>query len=158
MQIAKLLFYADKLHLRRYGRPITGDTFIKMEHGPNPSSVYAYLNDVRSRTDLSDGVIQVEEKPNPPHRPIPFVMALHSPDSSVFSETDREVLEEVFSDHGHKSAGQLRNLSHNEKAWREAEFEMAFEDFLDPEDEAMIQYIDRSQGDWAGLGSLHKTG
>ncbi|MFQ5451327.1 MAG: Panacea domain-containing protein [Nitrospinaceae bacterium] len=156
MQIAKLLFYADKLHLKRYGRPITGDTYIKMDHGPNPSAVYDYLKDVRTRLDLRDEFIKVELEPNPPHAPKPFIIPLREADLGVFSDSDREVLEEVFSQYGAKTAKQLRDLSHHEKAWQEAELEMAYEDFLDPEDEAMANYIQETQDAWAGLESLQK--
>ena len=37
---AKVLFYAEKLHLNRYGRPIVADTFVKLgcHHGSTISS------------------------------------------------------------------------------------------------------------------------
>jgi uncharacterized phage-associated protein len=34
MKSSKLLFLADRAHLLRYGRTITGDTYVCMEHGP----------------------------------------------------------------------------------------------------------------------------
>jgi len=157
MQIAKLLFYADKIHLKRYGRPITGDIYIKMEHGPNPSSIYDYLKDVRSRHSLRDEFIQVKLEPNLPHAPIPYISPLKDTDMSVFSDSDLEILEEVFVKYGNMTAKQLRELSHREKAWQEAEMEMAYEDFLDlKEDEAMCHHIQESQEAWDGLKSLHK--
>jgi len=157
MQVAKLLFYADKMHLRQYGRPITGDTYIKMEHGPTPSSVYDYLKDIRSRHSLKDEFIQVNLEPNPPHAPTPYISSLREPDKNVFSESDLEILEEVYSQYGGLTAKQLRDQSHREKAWQEAEMEMAYEDFLDlEEDEKMRQHIQESQEAWDGLEYLHK--
>jgi len=35
-ELCKLLFFADKLHLLRYGRPITGDRYFALEQGPSP--------------------------------------------------------------------------------------------------------------------------
>ena len=157
MQIAKLLFYSDKLHLKRYGRPITGDTYIKMEHGPNPSSIYDYLKDVRSRPGLADEFIRVELEPNTPHAPIPYIQPLQEADWGVFSDSDREVLDEIFAQYGDKTGTQLRDLSHGEKAWKEAEMEMAYEDFLDSEDEPMARYIQETQEAWAGLESFQKS-
>ncbi|MEQ1715723.1 MAG: Panacea domain-containing protein, partial [Hyphomicrobium sp.] len=37
--IGKILFFADREHLLDYGRPITGDRYVAMEHGPVPSAI-----------------------------------------------------------------------------------------------------------------------
>lgn len=39
-KIFKVLYFADRTHLIKYGRPITGDTYIAMEYGPVPSMIY----------------------------------------------------------------------------------------------------------------------
>jgi len=33
-KIFKILYFADQKHLANYGRPIIGDHYIAMEHGP----------------------------------------------------------------------------------------------------------------------------
>ena len=38
--LSKVLFFADRDHLRMYGRPILGDSYIAMDNGPVPSRVY----------------------------------------------------------------------------------------------------------------------
>ncbi len=153
MQIAKLLFFADKRHLKKYGRPIIGDAYIKMDHGPNPSAVYDYLKDVRARGEEGDEFIYVESKANPPHAAKPFVHPKKEADCKVFSGSDLEILVEVFDLYGRKSAAELRRVSHQERAWTDADMEMAYEDFLDPDDEKMRNYIQESQDDWAGMDS-----
>lgn len=40
---SKVLFFAEKLHLNRYCRPIIGDTFIAMPYGPVPSTIYDFI-------------------------------------------------------------------------------------------------------------------
>ncbi|WP_409530306.1 Panacea domain-containing protein [Shinella sp.] len=50
----KTLYYADRAHLQRYGRPITGDRYIAMENGPVPS--YAY-NAVKQQLPEAERVI-----------------------------------------------------------------------------------------------------
>ncbi len=37
--IGKILFFADRDHLLDFGRPITGDKYVAMEHGPVPSAI-----------------------------------------------------------------------------------------------------------------------
>ena len=38
MKALKLLWAADRYHLRKYGRPIVGDTYVAMGYGPVPST------------------------------------------------------------------------------------------------------------------------
>jgi len=35
-KVLKVMYFADKLHLKRYGRVIFGDRYIAMKHGPVP--------------------------------------------------------------------------------------------------------------------------
>jgi hypothetical protein len=39
-QLMKTCFFSDLNHLENYGRPITGNRYIKMNYGPVPSEVY----------------------------------------------------------------------------------------------------------------------
>lgn len=41
--IVKTIFLADVEHLEKYGRPITFDNYVAMEHGPVPSNIYNLL-------------------------------------------------------------------------------------------------------------------
>src|SRR5436190_235803 len=38
--LSKILFFADRDHLFAFGRPVTGDAYVAMAHGPVPSRVY----------------------------------------------------------------------------------------------------------------------
>jgi uncharacterized phage-associated protein len=40
MRLLKLLYFADRESIRETGRPITGDRFVAMEHGPTLSKLY----------------------------------------------------------------------------------------------------------------------
>src|SRR5580698_7181398 len=52
MKLAKLLYFADKLHLIRYGQPIIGDRYFKMEWGPVPSNGYNVIKHDEERAGL----------------------------------------------------------------------------------------------------------
>src|SRR5690606_4362468 len=39
-RVFKLLYFAEKQHLEKYGRMITGDAYKAMEYGPVPSKSY----------------------------------------------------------------------------------------------------------------------
>ena len=47
IKIFKILYYADQAHLVKYGRSITGDTYVAMERGPVPSRIYDIIKAVR---------------------------------------------------------------------------------------------------------------
>jgi uncharacterized phage-associated protein len=111
MKIAKLVFLADRIHLLRYGRPITGDQYVCMEHGPVASVtrnlVNARLADDPDVTEMNE-YFDVGRS-----RQYPELIARREPDLEVFSETDIEVLTEVAEKFGSKTAWQLRELAHD---------------------------------------------
>jgi uncharacterized phage-associated protein len=45
--ISKVMYFADKEHLEKYGRFICGDSYVAMKHGPVPSGIYDLLKSVR---------------------------------------------------------------------------------------------------------------
>lgn len=106
MKICKMLYFADKLHMSRYGRFITGDFYVAMEHGPVPSKIYDIIRRVE-RGEENDAFSVPNPRSIAPKRPA---------DLYEFSDTDIECLEEILRDYGNKSAKQLRDMSHG-TAW-----------------------------------------
>jgi uncharacterized phage-associated protein len=51
--VMKMMYLADKLHLQRYGRFITGDQYCAMHQGPVPSGAYNMLKHVRGEKQSS---------------------------------------------------------------------------------------------------------
>jgi uncharacterized phage-associated protein len=116
MKVSKLLYFADKEHLLSYGRPISGDRYIKMEFGPVPSAGYNLIkHDERAspeNQDLFDHLIEVRGSD---------IVAIGKPDLRYLSETDIEVLDDILSRYGSMTAANLSKLSHREPAWQNAE-------------------------------------
>ena len=54
IKIFKVLYYADQSHLVKYGRSITGDTYVAMEHGPVPSRIYDIIKAVKGVSFFSE--------------------------------------------------------------------------------------------------------
>ena len=113
--ISKVLYYADKAHLLRYGRPVTGDVYIAMAHGPVPSGVYdllkrdPFLPD-ELLTEL-DAALEIE----PPH-----VRARRAASEEALSGSDIEMLEQAWTRYAGLPFGELSRLSHEERAYVEA--------------------------------------
>lgn len=143
--ILKTLFYADKWHLQRYGRPVFGDIYVKMPFGPVASIAYDLLkfSDFvpAELLNLAEDAIQVDRKGR-----VPSVTAKRDPDESLFSGTDIECLKEALDKCSSMDFNQLTEATHEETAWSEAEMngEMSWEKIIDidtPNREDLIQYI-----------------
>jgi uncharacterized phage-associated protein len=115
MKLAKLLYFADKEHLRMYGRPIIGDRYIKMEYGPVPSMAYDLIKH-DERVDVeTQGLFDrhFEVSGNDIRAKIP-------PNLEYLSASDREALDDVLTKYGDLTPLQLSKLSHREPAWDKA--------------------------------------
>jgi uncharacterized phage-associated protein len=115
-QIASILYLADKLHLTRYGRFITGDRYIAMEYGPVPSNIYDMLKAARSingpiADELTPGFSVQDERIVIPHR---------AADLDWISDSERECLDETIAQYGALSFRQLTEVSHD-TAWQSTE-------------------------------------
>jgi uncharacterized phage-associated protein len=111
--IAKVLFHADKMHLSRYGRPISGDRYVAMKHGPVPSATYDILKTVRGDASFplptrAEGAFSVENY---------HVRGLRPADERVLSRSEIECLSESAAQHGAKSFAQRSAESHG-PAWQ----------------------------------------
>jgi uncharacterized phage-associated protein len=144
----KTLFYADKAHLQKYGRPVTGDIYVKMSYGPVPSLAYDMLKENENLpADVLDAVrnaLEIERCGKNQH-----VSAKRSPDLGYFSGTDLECLRGALASCSSMGFGDLTDLTHKERAWEEAELnqEMDYELFIDedvPNRAALIEYIRES--------------
>lgn len=137
MKALKLLWLADRLHLRRYGRTITNDTYYALRNGPVASTASNIAsNDARY---LPREVVEYSKQ---------FVSAktqrkfdsIAAVDEKVFSQTDRDALREVYEEFGRTDEETLSELSHHYPEWMAFEeqlkkspgsrHEMSFDDFF----------------------------
>lgn len=109
-KVLKILFYADKAHLERYGRPVVGDRYIKMEYGPVGSFAYDLL---KKNENLGQELIrQVESSLDVRRGSLPLVYPKRQFNRDYFSETDLECLERAFQLCQGKTFGQLCDMRH----------------------------------------------
>jgi uncharacterized phage-associated protein len=116
--LAKVLFFADRDHLRLYGRPVTGDIYIAMADGPVPSHVYDMVKanlDFFGAPDVIVAAISVDRNAQ-----YPRVYARRDPDLDVLSETDIAALDASITFCRGKSFNELSSITHQEPAWSEA--------------------------------------
>ena len=94
MKAIKLIYLADRLHLRKYGRPIVGDTYWAMKLGP----VGSQTKNVAELSSIPEDVLSYAKKYI---RPIDekkhHIESLKETDADILSKTDIECLEAVYS-------------------------------------------------------------
>lgn len=117
--IVKAIFLADRSHLNKYGRPVTFDNYVAMEHGPVPTVTYDTLKPAsgffakmfqreKPWTILPEGKINRFVKADRPHN------------KDVLSATDLEALDYGLQTVTSLSFGQLKKLTHDHPAYIEA--------------------------------------
>lgn len=113
MKAYKLLWLADRYHLRQTGRTITGDVYYAMPHGIVPSDAKCVLENAKTKMRNPKGYKErfIANKGN--HE----FMALADPDLKVFSDSDQEALDKVYDMYGGMDALELSELSHRFPEW-----------------------------------------
>lgn len=114
MKAYKLLWLADRCHLRLNGRTITGDRYYAMPRGVVPTDAKHLLDGESTILETPDNYFsQWIEKVNP-HK----FRAVNAPDVTEFSESDIEILDRVISIYGDYSRHDLSDLSHKYPEWK----------------------------------------
>jgi len=116
--LGKIMYYAEKEHLLDWGRPICGDRYMAMEHGPVPSAIRDIIS---GNDDLPQEILeQFRSKVDIRKSGNKHYMSAKEPYACVhLSETDKDYIRASAEQYGSMSFGQLSKLSH-EKAWIEA--------------------------------------
>lgn len=140
----KMMFYADKFHINKYGIPIIGDRYIKMNNGPVPSFVLDAIKLDGSRLMHNDYEQIKEALSFEKEGKYIYTTAKRNADMDYFSETNVECLDEAFKFCENKSFDELRDITHKELSWQKAENnkQMDYTLFVDsdnPDREAIIE-------------------
>jgi uncharacterized phage-associated protein len=129
--IVKCAFYADKHHLNRYGRPVTGDTYKADAYGPLGQVLYNLLRDepIEYLALGGNGRVPIEVAGKEcGYR----VSAKREPNLRLLSQSDVESLRWSLENYAHLSFDQLVELSHAEEAYQRANGgAMRYEDMLE---------------------------
>ena len=141
-KIFKTLYFADKAHLSRYGRSITGDSYIAMSYGPVPSRTDDIFKAVRGDSYFSN---RAEELKGYFHFINKYVIeADKDADLDYLSDTDVECLDYAINKCKGKTFGELTEMSHD-LAWNNTlrDREMSVKDILreNGENEDYVEYV-----------------
>ena len=133
VKLNKLLYFAQQLHLVKYGRGIFNDTFKARNLGPVPSFIYKAIKDKEDgvRGDLNienfnSGLTVSNGKPQ-------LITSCEIPDMDEFSISDIRCLDEILEKYKDQPSERLTEISHEDGAWIEADKMRR----LDPEKDIM---------------------
>lgn len=129
----KILYFADQKHLIKYGRPIFGDTYVKMQYGPVPSFV---------KNVVDEEIFGLEEVVAKYHKY--YIKPLKEANLDYLSESDIECLVESIDENKNLVFGSLTDKSHD-YAYNKANWAI---DYLDMAkaigaDEKTLMYINQ---------------
>ncbi len=127
----KILYFADQKHLLKYGRPIVGDTYVKMQYGPVPSFIKDVVN------EEIQGLEEVVAKYNKY-----FIKPLKEANLDYLSESDIECLTESLEENKDLSFAALTEKSHDD-AYNKANWAIDYIDMAKTvgADENTLMYI-----------------
>lgn len=122
LKAAKLLYFCDKYHLLKYGRPVMGDVYFCLDHGPVPSASLNLMNDAMNPDDfkgrpapfqkLFQRFLDVDKTCR-----YPVFVRKADPGLDLFSKSEIEALDFTVQKYGRLSPWRLRGLSHRDPTW-----------------------------------------
>lgn len=118
MKAIKLVYLADRYHLRKYGRPVVGGVYWAMKYGPVSGKTLDIANLEQKDLDTvcwkyaSNFLVHPKgdvKKEN--------LLSKHEVDLDVFSQTDIEAFETVYKEFADKDQFELADLTHEYPEW-----------------------------------------
>lgn len=113
-KVMKLMYFADRDHLVKYGFPITGDTYIKLPYGPVPS----FSNYVaRDENDDFKGLVSREGN---------YLSINQHPDLDDLSNSEIKCINESIETYAAFSFDDLTKISHS-SAYNSSDWNISYE-------------------------------
>lgn len=116
LKLIKLIYFADKYHLRKYGRTITEDEYWAMDMGPVQSTVKDIID---NSSYLSD--YEKEYRNKYIHKNENTVSSKNDVDEDVLSDSDIEAIKLVWDRLGKLSKKELIDKTHKNAEWKRYE-------------------------------------
>jgi uncharacterized phage-associated protein len=102
MSLYKFLFFADEIHLNKYGRIICGGKYVAMPLGPVPSEIKDLIEkEKHTDFDIKDYWITPNREPN----------------IDYLSKSDIEAINQAYGEYSQYEPKELSDISHKHKAW-----------------------------------------
>jgi uncharacterized phage-associated protein len=108
IKLNKIAWFADTAYFRMTGQSMTGEQYVKRQHGPVPQNVLGALRVLESGDKI------VVRHPVAPFQTREFI-SLQAPDTTAFSQQERNIIDAILQEVcEHHTANSISSLSHNQ--------------------------------------------
>jgi uncharacterized phage-associated protein len=118
-KLMKLFYFLDFMHVKKYGAPVTFDTYYNLEHGPIPSAIKSLVDAAEDDIDnaLLADTIQIKQTPGQEIHRVQALRPLTDRDMDLLSDSEQEILEKVVTRFGGVNTKAIERASHDEAPW-----------------------------------------
>lgn len=114
LKLIKLLYFADREALLKWGRPITTDRYVSMDNGPVVSRIYGLIMEERKPGSQSYWRRHISEPKN-----YEVELLVREIPSDELSKAEEKLLDEIFVQYGQMNRWELVRLSHELPEWQD---------------------------------------
>lgn len=123
LKLVKLVWAADRYHLRKYARLVTEDDYFAMKNGPVASCVKDVIEfSINEYSNLEEKDLTYIKKYIKNENGV--ISSVSSPDTDYLSETDMEALNFAIKTFGEMSESDLIELTHEYPEWLEQSYDL----------------------------------
>jgi len=152
-KILKILFLADKCHLVKYGRTLTGDRYSALPDGPVPSRVYDFFSKQVLKKPFSvEGRKIVANLAFDRKLKYPVFRATVPHDADELSKSDISALDYAINEFWNLDYNQLKAITHKYPAYKKA-----WEARPKGRDSVLMNVEDLFEGDPAALAGAKEA-
>ena len=126
LKLIKLLYITDREALRKWGQPLTGDSYYSLPHGPIVSRIRDLITDDPAFSESTYWCDFIKKEDYD-------VVLTSIPKYDRLSEAEIELLREIFDQYGPMSRWDLRDLTHEFPEWQNPDggsIPISYEDIL----------------------------
>jgi len=117
LKALKLLFFADRYHLRKFGRPVSECVYYAMTHGPVASEAKSIAEECATLPPKAREYVRKYIRKGEDYD----FSAVAEMDAAVLSASDREALEFAWKNFGRFGKYTLRDITHHYPEWKRHE-------------------------------------
>lgn len=144
INILKIIYFANKIHLQKYGREVVRDRYRAMDFGPVPFAFYDILKQISGVGEYNED-INLSEFFSSEYDGVLYFTKIKT-DKKYLSKTDEECLDQAIEEFGPLSFNQLREKISEDQAYSATpnNDEISFKKIVKslPNNEELLEYLE----------------